>query len=100
MAASFPGVSLAAVFQGNNPPYVSAEAVTLTGGAGADWVPTKASQTRALNIGTGGNLKVDMADGSTGVTLVVTAMTEFRISVTKVYNTTDGTTAASIVALY
>jgi hypothetical protein len=74
--------------------------VTLTGGAGADWTPTKAPLTSGLWIGTTGNVKVDMAGGSTGVTLNSVPVGELHIAVTKVYNTTDGTTASSIEALY
>jgi hypothetical protein len=89
------------ILTGPLPPYVSAEAVTLTGGAGADWVPTKAQYTRALWVGGTGTVKVDMADGSIGVSfLTVPAGYELKVAVTKVYNTTDGTTASNIVAVY
>lgn len=99
MAATWTGVSNQQVYQGNNPPFVDAENVTLGGGAGVDWTPTRGTQTRALQIGTGGNLKVDTAAGNIGVVLVVAAG-QLNLSVTKVYSTTDGTTAASITALY
>ena len=99
MAAAFTGASNEQVFHGHFPPYMDSEAVTLTGGAGADWTPTKGPQTRALMIGVAGNLKVDTAAGSTGVVIPVQAG-ELRISVTKVYNTTDGKTASNIAAMY
>lgn len=86
---------------GPSAPFTSSESVTLTGGAGADWTPTKGPQTRALWIGSAGSgaLKVDMADGST-VTLTSVPTGQLNLSVTKVYNTTDGTSVSTLWALY
>jgi hypothetical protein len=54
--------------------------------------------TRALFIGTGGNLKVTMAYGSDVTFSNLAAGTILPIQVTKCWST--GTTASSIVALY
>lgn len=79
--------------------YVDLEAVTLGGGAGVDWVPTKAPQTSALLVATAGTIKVDTAGGSIGVSFPIpVGVTD--LAVTKVYSTTDGTTAVGITALY
>ena len=93
--------SLATNIQGQYAPFTGSEAVTLTGGAGADWVPTKATQTRGLWIGAAGSgaLKVDLADGST-VTLTSVPAGQLNLSATKVYNTTDGTSVTTLWALY
>lgn len=58
-----------------------------------------ANTTLGLWVGTGGNVKVDMAGGGSAV--VFTAVpngTLLRIRVTRVYN--SDTTASNIVALY
>ena len=55
--------------------------------------------TRALYVGAGGNITVDMADGSSSILFVgVQGGTVLPIQVTRIYAT--GTTATSIVALY
>jgi hypothetical protein len=54
-------------------------------------------ETKALYIGTSGDLKVDMADGST-VTFSSIGVGFHELSVKRVYAT--GTTATNIVALY
>lgn len=98
-AVTYP--NLATALSSGRAIYVDAEAVTLTGGAGADWTPTKAPQTTGLWVGGVGNVKIDLAGGSTGVTLTaVPAGSLLSVSVTKVYNTTDGTSATSVAALY
>jgi hypothetical protein len=83
-----------------------AELVTL----GANWTPTSVSSqkfARALYVGTTGNVKVDLAGipgGATGQTgiLFSNVPAGFILSacVTKVYSTSNGTTASNIVALY
>ena len=101
MAAAFTGASNEQVFHGHFPPYMDSEAVTLTGGAGADWTPTLSAETRMLWVGGTGTVKVDLLNGGTGVSFTgVPSGTTLQLVATKVYNTTDGTTATSIVALY
>lgn len=100
-AVAYPNFQVA--LQSGRQIYVDAESVNLAGGAGADWTPTKATQTTGLWNGTGGaaNVKVDMAGGSTGVTFAnVASGTLLQIAATKVYNTTDGTSASNIIAQY
>lgn len=94
--------SIPANVTGQSAPFTSIEAVTLTGSAGADWTPTKAVQTRALFITNPGSgvLKVDMADGTTGVSVAAIPTGQFNLSVTKIYNSTDGTSITALVALY
>lgn len=53
--------------------------------------------TTAVFVGTGGDLKVDMANGDT-VTFVVAASTLLPIQVRKIYST--GTDADDIVGIY
>ena len=84
-----------------NAPAMAAEAVTLTGIAGADWTPTIAPQTRMLWVGGTGVVKVDLLNGGTGVTFTgVPTGSLLQVVATKVYNSADGTTATAITALY
>jgi hypothetical protein len=73
--------------------YGNAESVNL---ATSDYVPAGARQ--ALQVGGGGNLKVDTAGGQVGVTLTGVAAGLLRLRVTRVYQT--GTTATGLVALW
>lgn len=89
----------------NPVPMFACELVTLGGGAGVDWVPTVSGVTctRGVALGTAGILKVDMANGQTGVLIpsgALAAGTIHPLAVTKIYSTADGTTAASVVAFY
>lgn len=54
---------------------------------------------KALYIGVTGNVKVDMPGGGTGILFVAVPVGFFPVSVTKVYSTANGTTAASILGL-
>lgn len=61
--------------------------------------PTKGGACRGLYVGTGGDVKVDMLDGGTGVVFkAVPTGTFMPIQPSRVYTT--GTTATNIVALY
>lgn len=56
---------------------------------------------RGFQVGTAGNVKVDYADGGTGVTLYsCVAGLPHAHQVSKIYSTANGTTAADITALY
>lgn len=96
---ALPLPSLTAAIQGPFAPYVDAEVVSLGGGAGVDWTPTKAPFTRGFYVGTAGNIKVDTAGGSVGVVIPV-PVGEIRLVASKVYSTADGTSAANVVAMY
>ena len=80
----------------NSEPASRAESVDLSS---TDWTPSVSFGvvTRALKIGTAGNIKVDMLDHGTGVTIPVADNELLPVAVIKVYRT--GTTATSIVAL-
>jgi hypothetical protein len=53
---------------------------------------------RGIYVGVSGDVKVDLVDGSTGITFVsLAAGVEHAIAVTKIYKT--GTTATSVLAL-
>lgn len=80
--------------------YTAGEAVTLTGGAGADWTPTLEPQTAGLWVGGAGSVKVDLVNGGTAVPLPVPAGSLLKVAVTKIYSAADGTSASNIVALY
>lgn len=54
--------------------------------------------TRALYVGTTGNITVRMADGQDNVLFTAVAVGIFPVQVDKVYST--GTAASTIVALY
>lgn len=54
--------------------------------------------TRAIYVGSTGNVKVDFVDGSTVTFSSVSAGTLLPIRVNKIYST--GTTATDIIALY
>jgi hypothetical protein len=55
-------------------------------------------ETRAIYVGSGGDLRVEMADGGTVTFPGVLAGTVYPISVKQVYDT--GTTASDLVALW
>ena len=59
---------------------------------------TDINTTKALYIGTAGNIKVILADDSSAVTLTNCAVGYHPLRVTRVYST--DTTASGIVALY
>lgn len=81
--------------------YTAAENVTLTGGAGSDWTPTLGVCTAAIYVGGNGNVKVDYLNGGSGIVYAaVPAGTWIKGAITKVYNTTDGTSASNIIAHY
>jgi hypothetical protein len=55
----------------------------------------------ALYVGGAGNVKVDMLCGGTGVTFPsVPAGTTLPVAVTKIYSTSNGTTASNLVAMF
>ncbi len=67
---------------------------------GADTTYT-AGEPRGLFIGTGGNVKVDLVNGATGIVFKnLTAGQILPVRCTKIYSTANGTTAADIVALF
>lgn len=81
---------------------VGAEAVSL---ASTDWTPglkTPDDKTtlvpRALYVGVAGDVKVDMADGTTAIIFSNAPVGVLPISITKIYKI--GTAATNIVALY
>jgi hypothetical protein len=74
-------------------PAVGAEAVDISAD---DDTPTKPS--KGLWVGGVGNVKVDLADGSTVTFTAVQAGTLLPVQVTKVYKT--GTTATAMVFLW
>lgn len=71
-------------------PATNAEAVTPNDS-------TVLNETRALFVGTGGNMQVDTADGDTTVFNNIQDGTVLAIAVTKVYSI--NTTASNIVAM-
>lgn len=74
-------------------PAIGAASVTPNDGADLAKIPT-----RGLWIGGAGNVKVDMADGTTVTFVGATAGSILPVQVKRVYAT--GTTATSITALY
>ena len=73
--------------------FAHADAVTLDDDNDLDTTPTK-----AIYIGSAGNVKVDMLDGSTVIFKGANAGQIYRLKVKRVYDT--DTTASDIVALY
>lgn len=55
--------------------------------------------TSSLFVGTAGNVKVDLAGGSTGVVFKATAGAVLPLDITKIYSTANGTTATDLVEL-
>ena len=81
-----------------NGPYTAAAVVTPNDGA--NLTPPNAglpAACRALVIGVGGTVTVDMANGGTGIQMTLAAGI-YALTVTKVYAT--GTAATGIVALW
>lgn len=74
-----------------NGPYIGGVVINYT----SDQTFTK--PIRALLIGTAGTLKVDMADGTTGISLPVPVGLH-KIAIVKIY--TSGSSTAAGVALY
>lgn len=69
-------------------------AVAISYGSGDQ---TFSTESRGVYIGTAGNLKVDMADGTTVTFSNLAAGSIYAIAITKVYQT--GSTAAGLVLL-
>lgn len=55
---------------------------------------------RRVYVGSSGNVKVDLANGSTLTFSDVPAGSLLPVSVTKIYSTANGTTASNLIALY
>lgn len=79
----------------NLAPFSAAEDVTLA----ADFTPSQVDPVRAVYVGTGGNVKVDIGL-STGITLAnVPDGTTLYINATMIYSTANGTSASNLVVL-
>lgn len=85
-----------------SPAYLSADA-TVSAHRASTITPSNTTvfeqPTRAIYVGGGGNITVDMTDGGTSVLFVaLLAGVIYPLQVTRVYS--SGTTATNLVALY
>ena len=85
---------------------MSAVGAEIVNNAGGDIAPTRTDMhgkplsARALYIGVAGNVKVDLADGTTGVVFKNAPVGERPWAVTKVYQTPGGTAATDMLFLF
>lgn len=82
-------------------PFESGAAINLAADTAFSSISTQgAPATRGLWVGGAGNVKVDLMGGGTVTFTGVLAGTLLQIRASKIYSTTNGTTASNLVALW